>query len=360
MAAARNSEATMLRYKEVIEQCLREGFRPFGHHDPLSRGSAVEEASRRLDLARGTLGVLIQRGRLTPDWSLYVGPKPRIRVPAGRMEIPGAVTIERGPPVPVPIYDEEEVVRVLVIPDAHDSPDLDKARFDWMGAHAMAGGFDRIVFIGDVADFDSLNSHAGNDTLAGKLKPSFLADVASLNEAMVRFLSPMEGGGPRVDLCLGNHEYRLWRFEDGTPETAGMLQHEFYRVMDTLGVQVHEFGAYLDVGGVLFTHIPINGYGKPMGGMHTSAAVGRQSTQDVVFGHSHRASVANAPKVAGTNVRVFEVGCALPTGYKKPYARHNLGAWDYCVVELTITRQSVVGWNYVPMELLAKRYGSVP
>jgi hypothetical protein len=226
-----------------------------------------------------------------------------------------------------------------------------------MGEHAASGGFDRIVFIGDIADLDSVTAHVPNDSLAGKLKPSFLSVMASLNEAVETFMAPFNGALPEIDLTLGNHEYRMYRFEDGAPETAGMLQHEFDRVMEANGIRTHEFGAYLDIGGVLFTHIPINGYGKPMGGMYTAQSVGRQSTQDVVFGHSHRASVSTAPKVANQSVRIFEVGCALPPGYRKSYARHNLGAWDYVVVELTISRSKVVGWSYLPMEQLQKIYG---
>lgn len=72
------------RRKEVIEQCLRDGFSPFRHPVSGAKGGCVAEASRRLGVSRGAINDFIRREErakqagepnYAPDWSLFAPPE---------------------------------------------------------------------------------------------------------------------------------------------------------------------------------------------------------------------------------------------------------------------------------------------
>lgn len=90
---------------ELIETLLREGYAP--PNVAGGKGSALREAARRLGINDGTLHVMLQRAAARaaagepmrlPDWSLYREPKPRVRVPAGRVAL-------EAPPAPAAAPD---------------------------------------------------------------------------------------------------------------------------------------------------------------------------------------------------------------------------------------------------------------
>jgi len=72
------------RRKEVIEQCLRDGFAPFRHSTAGTKGGCVREAARRLGISEGALNDFIRKEERTkqagepnyaPDWSQFVRPE---------------------------------------------------------------------------------------------------------------------------------------------------------------------------------------------------------------------------------------------------------------------------------------------
>ena len=84
MATPPIPEAEITRRREAVEACLAEGYAPLGQSG--GRGSAVEEAARRLEMNGATLSNSIRRGGVAPDWSLYVPPVREAR--RGRVECP--------------------------------------------------------------------------------------------------------------------------------------------------------------------------------------------------------------------------------------------------------------------------------
>ena len=55
--------------------------------------------------------------------------------------------------------------KVIVIGDAHDSPNIKQDRFKWIGKYIKAAKPDYIIQIGDWASFDSLSFFQKNETL---------------------------------------------------------------------------------------------------------------------------------------------------------------------------------------------------
>ena len=248
--------------------------------------------------------------------------------------------------------------RVLVLPDAHDNPRLPKDRFDLMGIHATEGSFDYLVSIGDIADFESLCSQMPNDTMKGRGKGTFMDDMESLEEALMYIDSQTQCGSIKKVITLGNHEHRIWKMEDQNPEIAGLMKEKLLGTLEQYGWEVHPYGAYVGIAGVDFTHIPFNKMGRPIGGKYVTNTLGREAVRDTVIGHTHNAGVHTAPKIGGTSrrVRIVEVGCALPWGMMADYAEHSQTSWWWGVVELTIIKGQIEGWNFIPMYTLERLY----
>ena len=244
-------------------------------------------------------------------------------------------------------------LRILVVPDGHDKPGFDQRRFSWIGRHIADTGPDQVKIMGDFSDLLSLCGHIPNESYTGKFKPEFIADMASLKKALKALVIP----GPSYDYMIGNHENRLYLFEENTPEVYGLMRAEFELILEDLGVARHPFGEHHTVGQTDFVHVPLSIMGRPIGGKLASTTIGRESTNDTVFAHTHRKGVHDTPKLGGGRITTVEAGCALPWGYVEEFARHSTTGWWWGVVELKLRAGRIQGVNFVPMYELEERYG---
>lgn len=262
--------------------------------------------------------------------------------------------------IPAGSQASQAPIRVLGIGDAHDDPRLDKDRFYWMGRYAAEHKIPRVISIGDWSTFDSLNSYDGNDTWAGRLKPVFLADIASLVESKEAFqegLLTAEDYAPILHKTQGNHEDRMHSYENRHPENYGTFMAEYHRVMERFGWSYSPYGAFHFVGGVGFTHAPLNKMGKAYGGKHAANALANDTLFDIVYGHDHKEQKKRVEKIGDNNyVVVGNLGCALPEGHIESYAKHTASGWSYGVVDMTIYNGHIQAWNFIPMRQLEESY----
>jgi len=325
-----------------------------------ARYGSLKEAARQTGIAFTTLQRRASRHK-------QENTKPRYKVPARVTGNEPPHFTDAPGPRPEPLYSapapvtppSSDLIRVLALGDLHDDPYLPKDRFGWIGKHAAEMQPDRIVSIGDICDLESLSFHSGNATEAGRYKPRFMADMQSLDQALETMFEPMAKGNVRAStfLTCGNHENRLIRFEDSAPEVSGMLQRDFAGVVGKYGIQFYKYGQYLDIGGVKFVHSPFSVMGKPIGGMTATQTIARQSSGDIVCGHTHKASVITAPRLGGeSKVTIIDLGCSLPHGYVASYAKHTLTGWSWLVWELLIQNGSIQGYNAIPMAELERKY----
>jgi hypothetical protein len=270
--------------------------------------------------------------------------KPRYRIKAGRL-VPTA-----------------EIVRVVQIPDAHDSPKLpDKSRFEWIGKYIAERQPDYIVDIGDSLDCESLCQHVPDETLTGRAKPSFIADISSYDKAMDALFTPIARVGqyaPVIKKCRGNHEQRIWKIEDYSPHAAGMYQSLYQEVLDRYGIVEHGYGEYVDISGVDAVHAPLTKMGKPRGGDNAATLIARKATRDLIIGHTHNSQQRCEQKDGpDRRVRIFETGTALPHGFIQPYVGHSQSGWHWCINEFLIINGRIEGWRSVSMIELEQLFG---
>lgn len=197
--------------------------------------------------------------------------------------------------------------RILCIPDTQCKPDVDLSYMTAIGRYIADKQPDVIVHLGDAVDFPSLSSYdKGKRSFEGR---RLKADLEAGHEGMERLVLPMRElqerqrankkkvYNPRMVLTLGNHEQRLDRLANDTPELAefigtGMLNYEQY------GFEVYPFLKPVNIDGVYFVHYLSNPFtGKPYGGTALSQlkTVGRS----FVVGHKQTLDIAMRPTLDG-------------------------------------------------------------
>jgi hypothetical protein len=344
------------RFVRAVEAALLAGHKPIGMYLPRTEQSALRVAGEKLGIKRNSLHSTLRASEAAfrpVDWSLYREPelapvvvdrlvKPRVRVQAGK--------------------PEGTSYRVLAIGDAHDTPGLSKDRFRWIGRHAAETRPDWIVSIGDFLTLDSLNSHIPNENLQGRAKPAYLADIASGKEALTCLeneIAKPAGYRPKKHITFGNHERRVYLFEDSAPEVSGMMQHELESIFDGFGWGRTPYGAYFFLGGVGFTHAAINRLNKTYGGKNAEITIANDAVFDHVVGHSHVKREHRAAKLGPSqHVTVVNLGCALPWGHVESYMYHGaLTGWWWGVRELVIAGGHITDISDVSMMELERRYG---
>jgi len=253
-------------------------------------------------------------------------------------------------------------MKVVAIGDLHDSPHIrDKSRFRWIAKHIKKVKPDYVVQIGDIITLDSCTYYISDDSYTARIeKPTFMKEMQSFDEALEEFDYVLKNENVKKYITLGNHERRMWRYEDKNPTFYGMCQKEFFGICKKYKWKVINWGQYLMLGGVGFIHAPINPMGKEYGGEASERQIANKSKIDIVFGHSHRAQDIRVPKISETVndfTRVLNIGCALPDNHIENYAKHSLTGWTYQIVEIDIWDNHIMEVQNISMKKLKKLYG---
>lgn len=258
---------------------------------------------------------------------------------------------------PIQISPSKGFTKVLFFTDAHNMPGMSLDRFVWLGSLIDDTAPDILLDGGDFDDFQSLCSHEGNETYKGKLKPSLARDLEA--SALARkTLASSHSHKCRKIATLGNHEHRLWNYENANPEMYGITTNIYTDILKATGWKYSMYGAYVEIDGVRFTHIPFNGMGKPVGGDNAVKQVAEKSTQDTVFGHVHYEQKIRANKF-GDNISVtaFSGSSFMPHGYVGSYAKNTRKEHTYGCHILTIKDGRIKSVKTYCMEELEALYG---
>ena len=353
------SEAIARDTVERIETKLREGHRPAGMpgHGNGAIRAAADQAMK--DGAVGSLSAFQTRLRragevygLEPDWSLY---RPaRYQQPVPLAVVQPAPALQEARPSGAP-------ERVLAIGDLHQDPrHPDRlAVLTWIARFASEQRFDRIIQIGDWSTWDSVNQHDKNDSYAARFKPQISDDMENLKASLQAWRAGMAPGyKPKQHITLGNHENRLERFENATPEAHGSFTRQRDELFLQFGWTPRPYGEILYVNGVGFTHHPVNGAGRAFGGETGPQRAANKTTVPIVSGHTHRRQVHDSAKIGPVeSISMVEIGCALPWGTVENYAKVSATGWWWGVVPLTCHGGAITDVSFVSMLTLQDRYG---
>ena len=152
---------------------------------------------------------------------------------------------------------------LLVIGDPHAHPDYDNSRFTALGKFIAKERPEVIVCIGDMADMPSLSSYdRGTKGFEGR---RYKKDISAVLDAQDKLLTPIakaRGYNPKLHMTLGNHEDRITRAINASPEledAIGMFDLEY----EAHGWKVTPFKKCVTIKGITFSHYFTSGVAYP-------------------------------------------------------------------------------------------------
>lgn len=190
------------------------------------------------------------------------------------------------------------IKKTILIGDPHASPDTSNERFSWLGNMILEEDPDLVLCIGDFVDLNSLSSYDKGKRSAELRR--YRHDVRAGRDALLRINEPLHGYNlsrksnkksqrrvPRKVITLGNHEHRITRAINNSPELDGTLSIDDIG-FEEFGWEVIPFKRPVVIEGVHFCHyFPSGVKGEPISGFNIASSVIIKNMVSSVCGHSH-------------------------------------------------------------------------
>lgn len=345
MPAPRMTREKCQQIVETVNNCIRAGYR-IGSYP-----SAYEAAAKAIDLPVYTI-----RDRLESAKRWY-GLEP-IPNPPDDLPVPEIAPISK-PRVIVRAAassPEGESIRVTLIGDTHQQPGMSTDRFKWIARHVGETQPDRVIQLGDLGEWSSLERHSAPGSIQQKGRPSFQDDLASVEEALSVYGQNLGKCPQPHHVTGGNHEHRITAAQDATAELVGSLWGQFQDALARYDWRYTDYRNFLFINSVGLTHVPQSLMEKPIGG-ETEQGICNKLLFSLVYGHTHRFSFRSVSKIGPQmGVQLLNVGSAMPHGY---YARYNVseqGHPTFGIVDATFRGGHIVAHRFIPMTELESRY----
>lgn len=241
----------------------------------------------------------------------------------------------------------------LVVGDTHIAPDQNLSRATILGKAIADIKPARVVFIGDLLTFDSLSAwdHDKRKKMEGR---RYQKDIDSGRRFLDLMYKAMGNASPDFVLTEGNHEDRLWRYLDIDPIFAEKADYAVDLEIDWWDIVPYK--EYWYHKGVGFTHVPINGMGRPVTGDNACKSSVMLCNHSVIFGHTHKLSYSSLHRHGSRHLtQALNVGCYFE--HIDEYAAGSMHSyWRGLVV---IDHFNTGEFNYSPVRLskLKKVYG---
>ena len=207
----------------------------------------------------------------------------------------------------------------LYIPDPHAEPEVSNERFDLLGSFIIDHKPDVIVCAGDLADMPSLSSYdKGKKSFEGR---RYSEDIAVVQDAITRMFAPTAAYNaiqakrrdkqykPRLVMTLGNHEARISRAVQMSPELEGTIGLSDLGYEEA-GFEVYPYLQPVEIDGLFYNHFFVSGVrGEAIGGVNPAKAMLMKHMASCTAGHSHTMDFATAVSPNGRRVFGLVAGC---------------------------------------------------
>ena len=233
---------------------------------------------------------------------------------------------------------------ILIIPDPHASPDYDNKRFTALGNLIVDKQPHIVLCLGDMADMPSLSSYdKGTKGFEGR---RYKKDVASTIDAQVKLFEPINKLNannrkrkekqykPKLHMCLGNHEDRITRATNFSPELEGTISINDLQY-EKFGWKITPFKSCITLGGIVFSHYFTSGVaGRPISSAHTGYHLITKLHCSAVQGHSHLYNHAEQTRPDGQKIFGLSAGCYSHPKYSESWCKDTEYTWWRGVVML--------------------------
>jgi predicted phosphodiesterase len=226
-------------------------------------------------------------------------------------------------------------MNLLIIGDPHANPDYDNDRFESLGKFIAKEKPQHVVCIGDMADMPSLSSYdKGTRGFEGR---RYYKDIASVIDAQERLFQPIRkvrGYKPKLYMTLGNHEDRIERASNASPELDGAISINDLKYKE-FGWKVTPFKSVLTIQNISFSHYFTSGVaGRPISSIHIGHQLVAKLHCSAVQGHSHLYNHAEQSRPDGQKIFGLSVGCFSHPKYRESWCSDTVHLWWRGVIML--------------------------
>ena len=247
----------------------------------------------------------------------------------------------------------------LIIPDPHAHPNHHNKRAEWLGALIADVKPDVVINIGDVADMPSLCSY--DKGTKGFIGRNYKDDVASAVDFEDRLWSVVKRHKKRLPLRIklhGNHEQRIGRAINASPELEGAVSYEDlqekYYYDEVIPYNGQTPGIY-NIDGISYAHYFCSGVmGRPISGEHPAYQLITKKFGSCTQGHVHTADLSfrtnkDNRKILGCVVGVYQ-------DYESDWAGEINKLWWRGVVIKRGVEDGVYDPEFISLNRIKKEY----
>lgn len=250
----------------------------------------------------------------------------------------------------------------LVILDPHVSVGQSLDRFKWLNKMIRESPDEiaNIICVGDYASMDSLSSHSQPGSKTDRGKPTLQEEFDAIKESQEILFNKCPVPRKNRHMAKGNHEHRFNKWAENNPITGSCISFDVLSGFTEHWGKVREYGSYLSIRGVDYTHVPFNGMGRPISGVGRARTVALQASASTVFGHSHNMQFASVGLIGPNNrLRCALSGPAFQEQDTIPdYAKNTQSGWNYGVLKiLPLGENKGFGFHWITMKELEYYYG---
>lgn len=224
-------------------------------------------------------------------------------------------------------------MKLLIIPDSHAHYEYSNERYRALGRLIVEERPDIIVNLGDLADMPSLSLYdEGKASFEGR---RYHKDVEAVIDAQEELFKPIreynrkmhKAYHPRLELTLGNHEFRIVRATEQDSKLLGTISTDNLKYTE-YGWNVHPFQEVISIGGIAFSHYFVTGVsGNPISGENIGRTMCMKLHSSAVQGHSHVLDLAERTIINGNRIFGLAAGCYVHPEYNEEWCRATRKLW---------------------------------
>lgn len=180
----------------------------------------------------------------------------------------------------------------LVIPDPHAHPDFHNKRADWLGKLILDLKPDKVINLGDMWDLSSMSTYdRGKASFHGRTYRRDLDAGLDFDDRLWHHVRKAKRKLPTSYFFEGNHEYRMKRALDLSPELNGLISFNDFDLERNYNEVVEYQGGtpgFLGIDGIHYAHYFISGVmGRPVSGEHPAYSMVTKLGSSATCGHIH-------------------------------------------------------------------------
>ena len=244
--------------------------------------------------------------------------------------------------------------------DIHCKPGESNAHADWLGRLVADVRPDVVVCGGDLWDMESLCSYdKGTRAAVGR---NYSADVEAgveFNDRWVSVLRKRKRKMPRRVFLVGNHEQRIDRALDASPELEATIGYSDFNLNDYYSDVVGYHGStpgILEIDGIFYAHYFVSGImGYPIGGINQAGQMLAKNFVSCAAGHSHIQDYSVRTLPNGKKIQAVVGGCFV--NYEQKWAGQRNNMWWKGVTILRNVEDGVFDLQFISLDALRREYG---